>query len=121
MIKLHSTTGFVTIDDRKGLQSISPQAGMEFSTVGADLIIVTGDDGIAELDINKHYVLMEGNSYLHIRADGRSFLNKFKEKLFGKNDAKLICGKVWARIESMVGKEQGKEILEGNAVVGVRG
>ena len=115
--------GFVTIDDRKGRQNIDPRPGTSLSTVGEDFLIVTGNDGIVELDINNHYVLLEENSYLHVRADGRSFLKKHKENLLGKNTLRLALGKLWAKIESAAGKkkEEGEEILEGNAAVGVRG
>ena len=69
------------------------------------------------LELEGHYVLLEENSCLHVRADGRSFLRKHKENLFGKNTIRLLCGRLWAKIESAAGREEGEEILEGNAVV----
>ena len=129
MIKFHSISGFVTIDDRKGATNpnpragacINPEVGMTMPTTGTDIIVVTGDDGIVELEVNNHYVLLEERSYLHIRADGRSYHKKHNENLAGPNKARLVLGHIWAKIMSMAGKEDGKEIYEGNAAVGVRG
>ena len=121
MIKFHRVGGFVTIDDRKRLQCMPLEVGMTVPLVGADFIIVTGADGIVELEINNHYVLVAENSYLHVRPDGRSFLSKHKQKIFGKNSVKMGCGKIWAQIMAAIGKEDGDEILQGNSAVGVRG
>ncbi len=121
MIKFHSISGFVTIDDHKGFECINPEVGMTLPLTGTDIIVATGDNGIAELEINNHYVLLEEGSYLHIRADGRSYQRKHNEHLSGPNNARLVLGHIWAAIMSMAGKEEGEEILEGNAVVGVRG
>ena len=121
MIRFNRISGFVTISNRKGFQCIAPHAGMTMPLVGADFIVVTGTNGIAEINVDNHYVLIEENSYLHVRPDGRSFLRKHKEKLFGQNTVKLACGHIWAFIQSRVGREEGEEYPASNVAVGVRG
>jgi len=97
------------------------RAGTTMPSRGADLLIVTGADGIVEMTIDGHYVLIEENSYLHMRPDGRSFLGKFKERHFGRNTARMMIGQIWARTLSAIGCEETELHYEGNAVVGVRG
>ena len=121
MIKINRISGFVTIDNKNSLQCLDARAGMTMPSKGADFLIVTGMNGIVELSIDGHYVLVEENSYLHVRPDGRSFLRKHKERLLGRSAARMACGHIWALIRSAVGREEGEIYPRPNVAVGIRG
>jgi len=121
MITINRMSGFVTVSNKNSLQCMDIRAGMVMQSQGADLLVVTGANGIVELTIDGHYVLVEENSYLHLRPDGRTFLRKHKERLLGRNTAKSVCGHIWARIRSMVGREEGEIYIQANNAVGIRG
>ena len=112
------------MDNKSGFSCTAPIAGMTMPSAGVDFIVVTGINGIAEINVNGQYVLVEENSYLHVRPDRRSFLRKHKEKIFGPNAWKTALGHIWAAIQSRVGREEGEEYSpwkSTNATIGVRG
>jgi hypothetical protein len=90
MITINRMSGFVTVSNKNSLQCMDIRAGMVMQSQGADLLVVTGANGIVELTIDGHYVLVEENSYLHLRPDGRTFLRKHKERLLGTRRSRFV-------------------------------
>ena len=121
MIEINRVSGFGAINNKNSLQCMDARAGMTLPSTGADFLIVTGGNGIVELTIDGQYVLVEENSYLHVREDGRSFLRKHKERLLGPNTVRTVCGRLWMKVLSAVGRDVGEIYSSSNSAVGIRG
>ena len=101
MIKFTQVAGDVMVDDRRGGQTVAVKTGISMLFQGADCIIVTGDHGRATPWISGTHVTLEKNSFIRIKPDGRSFLQKHKEDL--KRGKKLFFGRLWKAAQELTG------------------
>jgi hypothetical protein len=117
MIKFTRVTGDVVVDDRRGRQTLAASTGMEMPSHGANCIIATVDGGHATLFLEGKRVDLGPSSFIRIQPDGRSFLQKHRERV--AKGSKLALGRLWAMAMEEFGTE--REEVTSNAVVGVRG
>jgi len=117
MIRFILVRGDVWIDDRRKKQTVKASSGLTMPFVGADCLIATGRGASATLTINGEPAELRHDSFIRIKPDGRSFLQKHKE-ILGK-DLKLWLGRRWAEAMEEFGTERREDI--GNDAVGIRG
>ena len=114
MIKITNVEGRCILMD--GLTSRTPSPGMELRTKGSDkvYILMTGPRGKITLAFRTKTLTLRANSMLRIRG---TLAPEFANRPGTWDDAKLLIGKIWAKIK---GPEPLEEIIS-NVAVGIRG
>jgi hypothetical protein len=122
MLTFNRIQGDVQVHERdvtgKEKGSFRPTPGTNMPLAGKNLLITTGVDGNATLSVNGQPVELRPNSYLRVKPDGRSFIDKHTE-ILGKK-FRLFIGRVWAEAEKKAGTAEREEVGS-NAAIGIRG
>lgn len=121
MIKFILVQGDVHVDEKdlngKEMGSFKATPGMALPLKGRNLVIAAGTASRATLTINGQPAELKHDSFIHIKPDGRSFLQRHKEQL-GK-ESKLFFGRIWAKAMEHFGTE--REEITGSGGGGIRG
>jgi len=120
MIKFILIRGDVRVDEKdlggRDKASFKATQGLILHEKGRNLVIAAGTGSRATLTINGEPVELMHDSFIRVKPDGRSFLQKHKEQL-GK-ESRLFFGRLWAMAMDQFGTER-EEITSGPG--GIRG